>query len=89
MIIRCKDIIDLLSDLYEHKLEQELEETLMEHIYECKRCLAMFHTFEKTLYLLHKVEPHVKLERKKKNDFHKWLRVEIRRITIKRYYKKF
>ncbi|MFN3550691.1 MAG: hypothetical protein ACK4WJ_02635 [Endomicrobiia bacterium] len=89
MIIRCKNIIDLLSDLYEHQLEQELEEIVMEHIYECKRCLAMLHTFEKTLDLLHTIEPYVKLERKKKNDFHRWLRVEIQRITVKRYYKKF
>lgn len=89
MIIRCKDIIDLLSELYEHQLEQEIEEMFMEHIYECERCLAMFHTFEKTLDLLHTIEPPVKLDKKKKHDFHKWLKIEIKRVVIKKHYRRF
>jgi hypothetical protein len=85
MIIRCKDIINLLSSFYDHELEEELQEMFLEHIYECQRCLALFNTFEKALELFHSIEKPVKLERKKKQEFHRWLRVEIRRVVIKKY----
>lgn len=84
MIIRCKDILNLLSDLYDDELDTVFEDLIYEHINECERCLALLNTFEKTLDLFHSLEP-VKLEPKQKQKFHKWLRVEIRRIVIKRY----
>ena len=84
MLIRCRDIIDLLSDLVERELEDEIFEAMMEHIEECERCLALFHTFNKTLDLYHSMKP-VRLPPKKKKTFHRWLRVEMRRIVVKRY----
>ncbi len=83
MIIRCKDIFRLLSALHDCELEKEIEEIMLQHINECERCLALFNTFEKTLDLFDSLEPIV-LEKEYKQKFHKWLRVEIRQIEIKR-----
>lgn len=84
MIIKCKDVLNLLSDLYDEELEDSFEELIYEHIYECQRCLALLNTFERTLDLFHSLQP-IKLERKQKREFHRWLKIEIKRIVIKRY----
>lgn len=86
MIIRCKDIINLLSELYDDELEQEMEDLLFQHIEECKRCLALLHTFEKTLDLFHSIEP-VHLEPQLKKKFHRWLHFEVRQIVVKKHKK--
>lgn len=85
MIIRCKDIINLLSEIYDEELEEELREMVFEHIYECQRCLALLNTFEKTLDLIHSLEEEIKLERVQRQQFHKWLKIEIRRVAIKKH----
>lgn len=82
-IIRCKDITDLLSELYDNELERDIEELMFDHIFECERCHTLFSTFERMLDMFHSLEP-VKLERVQKIRFHKWLKVEIKRIVIKR-----
>lgn len=86
MIIKCKDIINLLSDFYEDELEDEIEQLLLEHIEECKRCLALLNTFEKTIDLYHSLKP-IRLEPQLRRKFHKWLHFEVRQIVIKKYKK--
>ncbi len=81
MIIKCKDIFALLSDLHDCNLEKEVEDLMLEHIRECERCLALFNTFEKTLELFDSLEPII-LEKEYKQKFHKWLRIEIQQIKI-------
>lgn len=85
-IIRCRDILNLLSDFYDNELEEEIENLFREHIEECKNCLSLLHNFEKTLELFHSFEP-IKLEPQKKREFHRWLHIEIKKITIKKYKK--
>lgn len=83
MLVKCKNILDLLSDLIEQDLEQEIFIDMMEHINHCENCLALFHTFNKTLDLYHSMKP-IKIPPKKKKVFHKWLHIEVRRIVVKR-----
>ncbi|MCX7716650.1 MAG: zf-HC2 domain-containing protein [Endomicrobia bacterium] len=84
MIIKCKDIINLLSDFYDNELESEIEQLLLDHIEECRRCLALLNTFEKTLELFHSIQP-VQLEPKLKKRFHRWLHFEVKQIVVKKY----
>ncbi|MCS7151806.1 MAG: zf-HC2 domain-containing protein [Endomicrobia bacterium] len=84
MIIKCKDVFELLSELYDDELEENYEDLIQQHINECENCLALLHTFERTLDLFHSLQP-IKLEQKRKQEFHRWLKVEIKRIVIKRY----
>lgn len=84
MIIKCEDVFELLSELYDDELEEVYEDLIHEHINACKNCLALLHTFEKTLDLFHSLKP-IKLEQKRKLEFHRWLKVEIKRIVIKKY----
>lgn len=81
--MRCKDILNLLSEFYDHELESEIEALFKEHLEECERCLSLLHNFEKMLELYHSFEP-VRLEPHKKRQFHRWLHIEIKKITIRK-----
>jgi hypothetical protein len=87
MIIKCKDILDLLSEFFDDELDMEEEEFLFDHLYQCNRCLQIYNSYRQMLDLFHLLKP-VKLEQERKKEFHKWLHVEIKQIVIKRKYKK-
>lgn len=84
MIIRCKDIISLLSDLYDNTLDKDIYESVMDHINHCKFCLALYHTFTKTMDLYHSLKP-LKLSPQKRRMFHRWLHIKICKTEVKRY----
>ena len=86
MIIKCEDILDLLSEFFDDELDLEEQEFLFDHIYQCKKCLNIYNSFHQMLDLFHSLEP-VKLEQGKKKEFHRWLHIEVRQIVIKKYKK--
>jgi hypothetical protein len=86
MIIKCEDILDLLSEFFDDELDLEEQEFLFDHIYQCKKCLNIYNSFHQMLDLFHSLEP-VKLEQEKKKEFHRWLHIEVRQIVIKKYKK--
>ncbi len=86
MLIRCKDIFEFISEMYDSELEEEIFNDVMEHINHCERCLALYHTFNKTVDLYRSLKP-VKLPAKKKRQFHRWLHIEIRKISV-RYFRR-
>ncbi len=86
MILKCKDVIELISEFFDDELEAEEQEFLFNHIYQCKNCLNLYNSLHQMLDLVHSLKP-IKLEQKKKREFHRWLHIEVKQIVIKKYKK--
>jgi len=87
MIIRCKDILNLLSEFFDDELDFREEEFLFDHLYQCHRCLQIYNSYKQMLDLFHSLKP-IKLEEEMRRSFHKWLHIEIKQIVIKKKYRK-
>ena len=83
-MVGCKCIICRLTEMVEKDIEQDIYDDILEHIEHCDNCLALYNTFVKTIDLCHDMDK-IKLSKKKKKDFHQWIRVEAKRVVIKRY----
>ncbi len=83
-MVGCKGIIYKLTEMVDHDIEQEIYEEILEHIEHCDKCFALYNTFVKTISLCHNMEK-IKLPKKKKKDFHRWIHIEVSRVVVKKY----
>lgn len=56
MVVKCKDIFDLLFDYLNEELEDELYTEIEEHITECHHCISFVHTYQRTVTLCQSIE---------------------------------
>lgn len=56
MVIKCRDIFELLSDYLDEELEFDLCSEMDEHIEECEHCISFVHTYQRTVTLCQSIE---------------------------------
>jgi len=49
--MKCEDIEKLISEFIDNEIEESLRKMMEEHLKECRRCLSLFETIEKTIAL--------------------------------------
>ena len=49
--MKCKELFECLSEYIDKEMDREMEGIVEEHLRECERCIALFHTLEKMLFL--------------------------------------
>ncbi len=50
-MITCKKCLELISVYIDNDLDKSIIENLEKHLAQCKNCMAMLHTVEKTIFL--------------------------------------
>jgi Mn-dependent DtxR family transcriptional regulator len=83
-MVGCKCIICKLTEMIEHEISKDIYDEIIEHIEHCENCNSLYNTFVKTIDLFQNIEK-VKLPKKKKKIFHKWVHIEAQKVVIKRY----
>jgi len=83
-MVGCKCIICRLTEMVESEISGKIYNDIMDHMNHCENCSSLYNTFIKTIDLCHNMDK-LKLPAKRKKVFHKWVRIEARRIVIKRY----
>jgi len=56
MVIKCRDIFELLSDYLDEELESDLFAEIEEHLEECPHCISFSHTYQRTVTLCQSIE---------------------------------
>ncbi len=56
MVVRCKDIFELLSDYLDEELESDLYTEIEEHLEECPHCIPFVNTYRRTVTLCQSIE---------------------------------
>jgi len=53
--MKCKDIEKLISEYIDGELEKPINDLIKEHIKICEKCLSLFESLEKTIFLSKKI----------------------------------